>query len=153
MPHSTRFPALGLLGVSIVLAMRLSAQASISDTLCQREAYANRAIMTRDRSFLTELYADEFQHVNYIGGLADKKDEIDFFTSPNVTIGDARIDSCAARRYGDVAVATGLNIWTHAGTKSSDLSGRYRFTRVYVYRDGRWQLVASQYSRLPIGAS
>lgn len=126
---------------------------SISDTLCQREADANRAIMRRDRSFLNELYADEFQHVNYIGGLADKKDEIDFFTSPNVTIGDARIDNCAARRYGDVAVATGLTIWTHAVTKSSDLSGSYRFTRVYVYRDNRWQIVASQYSKLPAGAS
>lgn len=150
MPHSTRFPTLALLGVSLVLATPLSAQMSVSDTLCQREVDADRAIMTRDRSFLTELYADEFQHVNYIGGLADKKDEIDFFTSPNVTIGDARIDSCAARRYGDVAVVTGLNIWTHAGTKSSDLSGHYRFTRVYVYRDHRWQVVASQYSKLPL---
>jgi hypothetical protein len=149
MPNSTRFLALILLGVSLVLTTRLSGQASISDTLCRREADADRAIMTRDRPFLTDLYADEFQHVNYIGGLADKKDEIDFFTSPNVTIGEARIDSCAARRYGDVAVATGLNIWTRAGT----LSGRYRFTRVYVYRDGRWQIVASQYSKLPADAS
>lgn len=153
MPDSTRFLVPILLGVSLGLTTRLSAQASISDTLCRREADADRAIMTRDRPFLTALYADEFQHVNYVGGLADKKDEIDFFTSPNVTIGDARIDSCAARRYGDVAVATGLNIWTHAGTKSGDLSGRYRFTRVYVYRDNRWQLVASQYSKLPADAS
>jgi ketosteroid isomerase-like protein len=140
---------LRLLGASLVLATALGAQTSVSDTLCQREADANRAIMNRDRSFLTQLYADEFQHVNYIGGLADKKDEIDFFTSPNVSIGDARIDSCTARRYGDVAVATGLTIWTHAVTKSSDLSGSYRFTRVYVYRDNRWQVVASQYSKLP----
>lgn len=153
MPDSPRFPFVVLLGVSLALAPRLSAQASISDTLCRREADADRAIMTRDRPFLTALYADEFQHVNYIGGLADKKDEIDFFTSPNVTIGDARIDSCAARRYGDVAVATGLNIWTHAVTKGGDLSGCYRFTRVYVYRDDRWQVVASQYSKLPAGAN
>jgi ketosteroid isomerase-like protein len=51
--------------------------------------------------------------------------------------------------YGEVAVVTGKN--TIKGTWEDierDISGPYRFTDVFVRRDGRWQCVASQASRI-----
>jgi uncharacterized protein (TIGR02246 family) len=47
------------------------------------------------------------------------------------------------RVYGDAAVATGA--LTVAGTfRGRPRDGRSRWTRVFVKRDGRWQLVANQ---------
>jgi len=47
--------------------------------------------------------------------------------------------------YGDTAIVTGLN--TTKGTfKGKDTSGAYRFTDVFVKRDGRWQVVATRAS-------
>lgn len=123
----------------------------VEQQLCQREAEADRAYIAHDRPFLEALFADEFEHTNFKGGVANREDEITFFTSPDLSMQSATIDSCAVRTYHDVAVVTGVNTWTGALFKGADLSGSYRFTRVYVRRKKRWQVVASQFSRIGAG--
>ena len=49
--------------------------------------------------------------------------------------------------YGKVAVMTGLNR-SQASFKGMDASGEYRFTDVFVKRDGRWQVVTSHLTRV-----
>jgi ketosteroid isomerase-like protein len=53
------------------------------------------------------------------------------------------------RVYGDVAVVTGRNtikgVWEDI---KRDISGPYRFTDVFVRRNGSWQCVTSQSSRV-----
>jgi len=49
--------------------------------------------------------------------------------------------------YGDTAVAAGTS--TVKGTyKGQDISGKYRFTDVWVKRNGKWHAVASQSTKL-----
>lgn len=134
----------------VVLAAPVQAQ-GVEQQLCQREADADRAYIAHDRAFLEALFADEFEHTNFKGGVADRADEIAFFTSPDFSMQSGTIDSCAVHAYHDVAVVTGVNTWTGALFKGADLSGSYRFTRVYVKRKKRWQVVASQFSRIGAG--
>ena len=49
--------------------------------------------------------------------------------------------------YGDSAVLTGRTD-IKGKEKSQDISGAYRWLRVYVKRDGRWQVVAEQVTRM-----
>jgi|SRR5579863_3245735 len=116
--------------------------------ICQLEKDSDQAYIAHDRTFLTSLFADEFQHTNFRGGVVDKNTEVDFFTSPDFNMKAATIDSCAAHIYQRVAVVTGINTWTEAIYKGHDLSASYRFTRVYVRRKGRWQVVASHFSKI-----
>jgi quercetin dioxygenase-like cupin family protein/ketosteroid isomerase-like protein len=51
------------------------------------------------------------------------------------------------RVYGDTAVVTGRTT-DKVSYKGTDLSGDYRFTDVFVNRDGRWQLVSTQVTRV-----
>jgi len=51
------------------------------------------------------------------------------------------------RRYGDTAVVTGTSVQA-AVSDGQPWEGRFRFTRVWVLRDGRWQMVTSHSSRL-----
>jgi hypothetical protein len=131
--------------VSVTSTAPLSAQ---SDTICQLERATARAFVAHDRAFLEGIFADDFQHTNYRGGVANKADEVQFFTSPSVQMGAATIDSCTVRTYGDVAIATGVTTWTHVLAGKNDLSGAYSYTRVYYHRDGRWQIVTSHFSKV-----
>jgi hypothetical protein len=52
------------------------------------------------------------------------------------------------RYYGDTAIVTGKSVQSGVG-EQGPFSGSFRFTRTWVWRDGRWVMVASHSSRLP----
>jgi hypothetical protein len=116
--------------------------------ICAFEQKTNRAIIERDTTFISALLADEYQHTNFIGGITDKTAELAFFSSPEFALNKASIDSCNVHVYHEVAVATGVNNWTEAHYGNRNLSGLYRYTTVYVYRGGRWQIVAGHASKV-----
>jgi ketosteroid isomerase-like protein len=57
-------------------------------------------------------------------------------------------DELKVRVFGNAAVVTGRDTLKGAQYKGKDLSGQYRFTDVFVQRDGRWQAVASHSSKI-----
>jgi len=139
--------------VAILLSCPCRASSPERDTritteICKLENDANRAVIAHDRGFLAALFADEYQHTNFFGSVADKNAEVGFFTSTDFTLKSAAIANCAVHVYQNVVVATGVNTWTEASYKGRSLSGSYRFTRVYVRRKDRWQIVASHASKI-----
>ena len=130
------------------LATNSDRQRRIKDEVCKLESDLDRAIIAHDDKFLAGLLADEYQHTNFIGGITDKKAELAFFASPDFMLKKASIDSCDVRVYQDIVIATGVNNWTQASYRTRDLSGLYRFTTVYLFRKGRWQIVVSHASKI-----
>jgi hypothetical protein len=126
---------------------RSDRQTTISGEICKLESDLDRAIIVHDDKFLEEHLADEYQHTNYIGGTTDKKAELAFFASPDFSLTKASIDSCNIRVYEDIAIATGTNNWTEARYRNTNISGLYRYTTVYLLRDGRWQIVVGHASK------
>lgn len=122
-------------------------QARIHDEICKLESDLDRAIIDRDGRFLEEHLADEYQHTNYVGGTTNKKAELSFFASPDFSLTKASVDSCNVRLYHDIAIATGINNWAEASYRKADISGLYRYTTVYLLRDGRWQIVVGHASK------
>ncbi len=58
-------------------------------------------------------------------------------------------DGVNVRAYGNTVVATGrITRKGHSKVQNKDLSGQFRFTRVYVKQHGQWQMVASQVTRI-----
>jgi hypothetical protein len=129
-------------------AWSLEQQSRAAIEICKLESDVNQAVVAHDGGILTSLFADEYQHTNFFGSVADKKAEVDFFTSTDFTIKSANITDCTVHVYDEVAVATGVNTWTEASYRGRNLSGSYRFTRVYVRRKGHWQIVASHASKM-----
>jgi len=56
-------------------------------------------------------------------------------------------DEVKVRVYGDTAIVSGLETETST-YKGKDSSGQYRFTDVFVKRDGAWQAVATHTSKV-----
>ena len=70
-----------------------------------------------------------------------------------IKAGDLAIDAfelseLKVRLYDNTAVVTLRIVW-HGQFRGTDISGPQRMTDMFVKRDGRWQCVASQATRIP----
>jgi ketosteroid isomerase-like protein len=59
-----------------------------------------------------------------------------------------KFDEIKVHAYGDTAVVTGRSTAT-GKDNGKEFAGQFRYTRVYVKRQGRWQIVATQATRIP----
>ena len=111
----------------------------------------SRAAVSRNKPELEQFYGDEYIFTNEDGVASNKAKEIDDIVSGVFRLRSFRFSDLNVRVYGEVAVVTGQN--TISGTWediNKDISGPYRFTDVFVRRNGRWQCVASQSSRITV---
>jgi len=124
--------------------------------------------LQRDREALEAVIADEYHLTNPFGKSEGKQETINKilsgtirpdsfgqggFKSPEHTL---QVHAIAGRPH--TAVSHGRLIFKGAGSvkfkKSGavrwrDLTGEYRTTHTYIFRDGRWQVTASQMTQLP----
>jgi ketosteroid isomerase-like protein len=109
----------------------------------------NNAIFKKDAKTLDLLYAKEYTYTDPTGKVFDKQQDISEAISPNYKLEDpAVINDINVNLYGNVAVVKGL--YTGKATlNGNDISGTSRFVDVFVMRDGRWQCVSTQSSKLP----
>lgn len=103
------------------------------------------AIEKRDRQTLDKLFADEYTHTHAIGRVDDKKTRLDVFVSGDKTIDTAVAEDLKIKVFGDkTAVASGKSsVKSDDGTFPS-----YRWIVVYAKIGKKWQIVASQASKI-----
>lgn len=125
--------------------------ASPEQTLVALESNWSQAAIKRDGAALDRFYADEYIFTNEDGVTSNKVKEIANITSGTFRLVAFKFNDLKVHVYGDLAVVTGENnikgTWEDI---SKDISGPYRFTDVFVKRNGRWQCVASQSSRITL---
>jgi hypothetical protein len=93
------------------------------------------------------MVADEFVEISRLGQLRSRADNIRDIGSGDLRLLSVKYDSLAVRIYGDVAVLRGIA--DNAGTmRGYPFSGKIRYMRIFVRRDGRWQAVAMQQTAL-----
>ena len=103
------------------------------------------AQITADTTALRRIYADDFLGIGPTGVVRNKAQVIADFTSQELTYDSITTADVRVRVYGNTAVETGRS--TMFGRDKGRVVPRdNRFTRVWVVRDGRWQLVANHYS-------
>ena len=141
---------LALVGATLVLAVAgLGAQAppsSVEKELLKLENDWNTATEKRDVAFLEKLYADEYLGTGPEGDTITKAQDLSRVKGSS-TASPFVLSDMKVRVYGETAVVTGVNTvdWTVNGKV---VKGAIRFTDVFVRRDGRWQVVASQGTRV-----
>ena len=89
------------------------------------------------------LLADEFITIRSDGAVKTKADRIQAFSSGEIQTEVLQLSDMKVTMYGNLAVVTGL------GTRKDTVDGkprdfRYRYTRIWVLRDDRWQCVLMQ---------
>ena len=102
------------------------------------------AILRRDEDFLKQILADELTVITPHGDFVDKERMSRF---DEKLVNDSIVtDEIKVNVFGETAIATGRATIKSRYDKQ-DLSGQYRFTRVYLKRDA-WQIIAYQATRI-----
>jgi len=116
----------------------------IIEILTDAEHRLAMAWVEGDRGFIEATLADDWI-VTDLTGRVLTKDEVlrETFGSNDREIVSMTIDEIHVRPFGAWAIVTGL---TEAAGKYEGqvMEVRLRFTDIFVVRDGRWQVVASQ---------
>jgi hypothetical protein len=111
--------------------------AKVKDEIQKLFADLNQAITKKDRAALERLYADEFQFVRPSGAVLNKTAQIDGVMS-NDPLSSTPVPAPNPDRlmvYGDVVISRNI-------VRASAINS------VFVKRDGRWQLLQAQATRL-----
>lgn len=111
--------------------------------LRQLEDQIADAVVRRDAAFVDRVWAEEFVYTGVRGEVKSKTDILAELKSGDLQFDLLKFDDVRVQVYGDAAVATG-RATTKGRSKQGEISGEFRYTRVYVKRRGAWQLVAFQ---------
>ena len=126
---------------------KLPQEAGVEQAIRQIDNERIQAQIKADAAALDRIYADDFIGIGPSGTVRTKPEVIADFTSRSLTFQSIVTDEVRVRVYGDTAVETGLS--TMVGSDKGKVVPRdNRFTRVWVKKGGRWQLVANHYSLL-----
>ena len=119
---------------------------SEQDVLIQLERDWDEAFHRNDARFIESILADEFMVTYPDGPRGDKAKELELATV-NQPIESSRLDEFTVKVYRDTAVVwfTQHLVGMREGQK---LELTFRYMDVFVFRDGRWQCVASQSTRV-----
>jgi hypothetical protein len=136
--------AVALIVHAASLAAQQPARATASeDSVRAAETARGQALVHADTIALSRLVAEEFVEISRLGQLRTKADNMRDIASGDLRLTAVKYDSLAVRIYGDVAVLRGIA--DNAGTfHGFPFSGKIRYSRIFVRRDGRWQAVAMQ---------
>ncbi len=114
----------------------------------QTEEALRLAVLNRDTKAYADIIADDYLFTNQDAAVRTKTQMLAAYNSASIKYESLTFDEMTVHTYGNAAVVFGRS--TSKGQDSGkDISGVYRYTRVYVKRQGRWQLVATQVTRMP----
>jgi ketosteroid isomerase-like protein len=105
------------------------------------------SLKNRDEDALNRILADDFIFTAEDGKVYNKAEYVEAATKM-VKVDSYKLDELTARVYGGAGVVAGR--WTGKMTvDGKDAGGAFRFTDTLVRRQGRWQVIASQDTRIP----
>ncbi len=136
---SISFPAFGQ-------EKNMKSNSKTEDEIMKLEDQWVQSRATKDPTSTKSLLADDFLGSNPNGEPQTKQQFIDTVVAGNFAGGHPEYSERKLRVYGDSAVSTGLV--TGAGPNGTD---KIRYIRVFVKRNGKWQVVATQATRVTSG--
>lgn len=135
------------IAILCLLSLSLAAAQSVEDKVKKLEEDWAQAIVNKGAAAVDQYEADDIVSTDPGGRVTDKAQDKTDLSSGDLKFQSMELSELKIRVYGDTAVATGINT-VNATYKGQDISGKYRYTDTWVKRNGRWQAVASQATKI-----
>lgn len=156
--HRIGHAGLGLIAFSVVMITAascallkagggLSFSVQTEQEIRQLESRLREAALTGAIAVLDDLLADDYLNTDAYGMVRHKAQVIADVQSGNSSFEVIDLDDINVSLYGDAAVLTAKRT-VRGKTASRDPSGQFRQVRVYAKRQGRWQAVMLQITRI-----
>jgi ketosteroid isomerase-like protein len=120
---------------------------SVESEIRQLHALLIEGYMHNDAGILNRVLADEYTFIDGEGRFLTKPHIVESFRSGDHHVFSYDMSEEALRVYGTAAVMTYRYV-AKENYKGQDERGDYRITRVFAKKDGRWQIVAGQETRV-----
>ena len=117
------------------------ADSSVEQTLMTIERDALAALLKKDIAAFGRVFADDAVVITPDGSPQTKAQLLADVKSGALVIESSDMSDMKVRAYGDTAVVTYVTA-DKVKFKGQDISGRYRWTDIFVRRSGTWQIVA-----------
>ena len=143
--------ALAGIAVCLAVAQAMAAEkkaknANDEQVIKQLEQEWAEALQKRDQAAIDRIVARDWMLTDPEGALITKGQADADLNSGALKFESFKLDAMTVRVYGDTAVVHGLET-EKSSYKGKDTSGQYRFTDVFVKRNGRWQAIATHVTR------
>ena len=120
----------------------------IKESLLQIEREIGRANLNCDYKYFSEIEAEEFIFTDPNGGVTTKKEDLAGEKNCHKFDGTYDLNDIRVSLYGNSVVVTGRVTITGKNKEGELVSRHSRFTDFFVWRDGRWQIVAGHSSQI-----
>ena len=140
-------PCIGIISLFSVKA-RIASDEKTTQAVIQLNEQIDKAWLDSDAETYKRLLADDFTYISSAGEFFFDKDKyVEGIKHPEVRWESETSSEVKARMYGDTVILTGrlFSSWRY---QNQDFHGRYRYTRVYVWKQDHWLLVAWQNSKM-----
>ena len=148
--RQTLFGVLAALAAVVPTNAQTGTVRSDQQILIQLEQDWDAAFRRKDLRFIATVLADEFVATYSDGSRGDRAKELALAADFNLQIDSSTLDEFIIKIYGDTAV-----VWMSqhlvGPSKGNQLQVTFHYVDVFVMRDGRWQCVASQSTRVSAG--
>jgi len=118
---------------------------NVDQAVRQLDNERTQAVLKSDTAFIERVYADDYVVIGANGSVRNKAQVIADLKSGALKLASYKDDELKVRVYGDTAILTGRSTGKQKD-KGQEISGQFLFTRVYVKRNGQWQLVTHHIS-------
>ena len=122
-------------------------EASAQQIITQIEHDWGKALVKRDQAVIDRITASDWTMTAPDGFLQTKAEVDAELKSGAVKFVSFKIEELKVRIYGETAIVHGLET-EKSSYKGKDISGQYRFTDVFMKRDGNWLAIATHVTRV-----
>jgi hypothetical protein len=122
-------------------------KSSVEETLIGIEQDWSQADLKRDAAALDRILAEDWTGIDFEGAVLTKAQALKGIGSGSGSLESTVLRDMKVRIYGNTAIVTGADI-EKGEYHGKDSSGTYLWTDVFVRRNGRWQAVSSQSTKL-----
>jgi ketosteroid isomerase-like protein len=117
-------------------------------TIENLEEQLRQAMLTSDVAVLDELIADDLVWTTHTGFVSNKQHDLDAHRSGIFRFTKLEISDRQIHPYSNDCIVVTLKVEATGTLSGQAFSEAYRFTRVWVQRQNRWQIVAGHVSQL-----
>jgi ketosteroid isomerase-like protein len=121
--------------------------ASVEQSLLQLEREWNQALLTRDFKTLERIMAEDWTGIDFRGMTITKADSITELKTGDSNNQSVELGEMKVKVLGNTAVVMGSDT-EKSKYHGKDSSGQYAWMDVFVKRNGRWQAVASESTKI-----
>jgi len=128
-------------------AAKKTTTASVSAVLMQMERDWSQAGIKKDFKTLDRIMADDWVSIDSLGQATTKAQTLTAMKSNQASQEFIELGEMKVRVFGTAAIVTGTDV-ERGSYKGQDSSGKYAWMDVFAKRNGRWQAIASQSTKI-----